>query len=54
MQDIEKLAKELKAMDKASRKEMLSKLARDPKLTEQVASLMEDPAFVKKLKDLLR
>ena len=54
MQDIEKLANQLKGMDKESRKEALSKLAQNKELTDKVSKLMEDPAFVKKLKDLLK
>ncbi|MBQ8605287.1 MAG: hypothetical protein IJ408_00985 [Clostridia bacterium] len=54
MENLDKLANELKGMDADKRKQMLSKLSRDPKIMKQVSELMENPEFVKKLKDLLR
>lgn len=54
MENLDKIANELKKMDKKSRKEMLDTLSRDPKIMEQVSSLMDNPEFAKKLKDLLR
>ena len=53
MDNFEKIAKELKGMDKGKRKELLSEIKKDPEIMKQVSAFLDNPDVQKKLKDLL-
>lgn len=53
MDNLDKLIKEIKSMDKKSRQKLLSQLTSDSDATSKLASVLEDEAIRKKLKEIL-
>lgn len=53
MDNLEKLIKELKSMDKSSRKKLVDSVSRDPDTMSKLKGLLEDESIQKKLKDIL-
>lgn len=53
MDNLEKLVKELKSMDKTSRKKLVDAVSRDPDTMSKLKGLLEDESIQKKLKDIL-
>ena len=53
MDNLEKLIKEIKSMDKSSRRSLVDSISRDPDTMEKISGLLEDEKIQKKLKDIL-
>ena len=53
MNDLEKLIKEIKGMDKKTRQKLLNSLASDSETVSKISGLLEDEAIQKKLRDIL-
>ena len=52
--NLEKIIKEVKSMDKSKRKQLLDSISRDPKAMEQLTGLLQNPDIQSKLKDFLK
>ena len=53
MDKFEKIAKELKSMDKSRKTALVNEIKKDPEIMKQVSAFLENPDVAKKLKDLL-
>lgn len=53
MDNLDKLIKEIKSMDKKSRQKLLLQLTGDNDTSAKLASVLEDEAIRKKLKEIL-
>lgn len=53
MDNLEKLLKELKGMDKSSKRSLMDSISNDPDTMKKISGLLEDEKIQKKLKDIL-